>query len=92
VSALEGKTDWEKVRNMSNADIHAAIKADTDVMPTNEDFWKSAEVVLPRNKEVVTMRLDADVLEWFRQESGYQTRINAILQSYMKAHTKEHRT
>jgi uncharacterized protein (DUF4415 family) len=41
--------------------------------------------VLPRRKEVVTMRLDADLLAWFRQQRGYQTRINAILRAYMNA-------
>jgi uncharacterized protein (DUF4415 family) len=90
--AFEGKTDWDRVRNMSNADAHAALASDADVKPTDADFWESAEVVLPRSKEVVTIRLDADVLEWFRQERGYQTRINAILQAYMKAHVKEHKT
>ena len=33
----------------------------------------------------MTMRLDADLLAWFRQQRGYQTRINAILRAYMKA-------
>ncbi len=83
-------TDWERLRGMSDAAIHAAIKADPEVIPTDEGFWKSAAVVLPRRKEVVTMRLDADVLEWFRKDRGYQTRINAILQAYMKAHTSQH--
>jgi len=32
------------------------------------------------------MRLDADLLRWFRRERGYQTRINAILRAYMQAH------
>jgi len=32
------------------------------------------------------MRLDADLLHWFRRERGYQTRINAILRAYMQAH------
>jgi len=32
------------------------------------------------------MRLDADLLAWFRQQRGYQPRINAILRAYMKAH------
>ena len=41
---------------------------------------------MPSRKAVVTIRLDADLLEWFRQQRGYQTRINAILRSYMKAH------
>jgi len=43
-------------------------------------------VVLPTPKEVVTMRLDGDLLRWFRREPGYQTRINAILRAYMQAH------
>jgi uncharacterized protein (DUF4415 family) len=42
---------------------------------------------MPRRKETVTIRLDADLLEWFRSERGYQTRINAILRAYMNAHT-----
>ena len=42
---------------------------------------------MPRAKETITIRLDADVLDWFRQQgSGYQTRINAILRSYVRAH------
>ena len=47
-------------------------------------FWKTAKVVLPTPKEIVTMRLDADLLRWFRRERGYQTRINAILRTYSK--------
>jgi len=87
-NVLEPKqgTDWEKLRRMSDAEIHEAVASDPDIAPTDEDFWKTAEVVLPRRKEVVTLRLDADVLEWFRRERGYQTRINAILQAYMKTH------
>jgi uncharacterized protein (DUF4415 family) len=46
---------------------------------------ESAEVVLPVPKEIVTMRIDADLLRWFRRERGYQTRINAILRAYMQA-------
>jgi uncharacterized protein (DUF4415 family) len=42
---------------------------------------------MPRPNETVTMRLDADLLEWFRKERGYQTRINAILRAYMSAQT-----
>ena len=48
---------------------------------------RSARVVMPRRKETVTMRLDADLLEWFRRERGYQTRINAILRAQMNAQT-----
>jgi uncharacterized protein (DUF4415 family) len=40
---------------------------------------------MPRSKKTVTMRLDADLLDWFRRNPGYQTRINAILRAYMDA-------
>ena len=84
-------TDWRKPRQMSDAEIHARIVADPDAHPTDDEFWKTAEVVLPHRKEVVTMRLDADLLAWFRQQRGYQTRINAILRSYMNAHASDTR-
>ena len=78
-------TDLNRLRRISEADIRKGIESDPDVRPTDEKFWKDAKVVLPRRKEVVTMRLDADLLEWFRRQRGYQTRINAILRAYMKA-------
>lgn len=84
-SKTEPGTDWKRLRTMSDEEVHAAITADPDIRPTDEAFWKKASVVLPRRKETVTMRLDADLLEWFRTERGYQTRINAILRAYMSA-------
>jgi uncharacterized protein (DUF4415 family) len=80
-------TDWNRLRRLSDAEIRNGIEGDPDVHPTDEAFWKNAKVVLPRPKEVVTMRLDADLLEWFRRQEGYQTRINAILRAYMKANS-----
>ncbi len=50
------------------------------------EFWRRAKVVLPARKQVITIRLDADLLKWLRREAGYQTRINAVLRSYMQAH------
>ena len=79
-------TDWGKLRRMSAASIRKGIAADPDANATDENFWQSAKVVMPKPKEIVTMRLDADLLRWFRQQRGYQTRINAILRAYMQAH------
>lgn len=79
-------TDWNRLHRMSVAEIRAGIEADPDAHPTDEAFWKDAKVILPNKKVVVTMRLDADLLAWFRKQRGYQTRINAILRTYMKAH------
>lgn len=79
-------TDWERLRGLNPAEIRQAIAADPDAHPTDEDFWKTAEVVQPARKQTITMRLDPDVLGWFRQQRGYQTRINAVLRAYMNAH------
>lgn len=78
-------TDWEALSHLSAADIRAGIDGDPDARATDENFWKEAQVVLPKPKQLVTLRLDADLLEWLRRESGYQTRINAILRAYMDA-------
>ena len=78
-------TDWSKLRRMSASNIRKGIAADPDAHATDENFWKSAKVVMPVPKEIVTMRLDADLLRWLRQQPGYQTRINAILRAYMQA-------
>ncbi|MEO8325609.1 MAG: BrnA antitoxin family protein [Nitrospirota bacterium] len=55
------------------------------------DFWKHAKVVYPESpKEQVTVRLDADILEWFKEQGrGYQTRMNAVLRSYVEARKDE---
>jgi uncharacterized protein (DUF4415 family) len=79
------RTDWNKLHRISPAKIRKGIDADPDANPTDAKFWKIAKVVMPAPKEVVTMRLDADLLRWFRRKPGYQTRINAILRSYMHA-------
>jgi uncharacterized protein (DUF4415 family) len=84
-SKTDPGTDWKRLRTMTDEEVHAAITADPDISPTDEAFWKKATVVMPRRKETVTMRLDADLLEWFRGERGYQTKINAILRAYMNA-------
>ncbi len=78
-------TDWEALSRLSDADIRAGIDSDPDARATDENFWKDARVVLPKPKRLVTLRLDADLLEWLKRESGYQTRINAILRAYMDA-------
>jgi uncharacterized protein (DUF4415 family) len=55
-----------------------------------EDFWARARPVVPRRKQPVHLRLDPDVLDWFRSHGpGYQTKINAVLRSYYEAHKDE---
>ena len=50
------------------------------------DFWKSARVVMPSGKTSVHLRLDRDVVEWFRARGkGHLTRMNAVLRAYVDA-------
>jgi len=81
------RTSWKRLRELTDAEIRRGIEEDPDVHPTDEGFWKTAKVVVPKPKQTVTIRLDADLLEWLRREKGYQTRINAVLRTYMDANT-----
>lgn len=75
------KTDWERLAKTDDQGIDT-----TDIPELDDDFFRRAEVHLP-GKKAVTIRLDADVLEWFKgQGAGYQTRINQLLRQYMQAH------
>ena len=75
------KTDWKDLEAMTDGDI------DTSDIPELDDaFFKQAEIRVPP-KQSVTIRLDTDVLTWFKsQGQGYQTRINKLLRVYMNAH------
>jgi uncharacterized protein (DUF4415 family) len=84
-SAKQTGTDWDSLRALSDRETRAALESYPDVLPTDAAFWKGAKIVLPRPKQTVTIRLDADLLEWLRKQKGYQTRINAVLRTYMEA-------
>jgi uncharacterized protein (DUF4415 family) len=50
------------------------------------DFWKSARVVMPSGKTSVHLRLDSDIVDWFKtQGKGHLTRMNAVLRAYVEA-------
>jgi uncharacterized protein (DUF4415 family) len=42
-------------------------------------------VAIPAARQTITIRLDADLLDWLRKQKGYQTRINAVLRTFMDA-------
>ena len=61
----------------------------SDIPELDDTFWDNAVIEYPEKKKPVTLRLDADVLAWFQSKGrGYQTRINAVLRSYVEAHKK----
>jgi len=78
-------TDWNHLRALSGRQIRQAIESDPEARPTDAEFWKKARVVIPAAKQTITIRLDADLLEWLRKQKGYQTRINAVLRTFMDA-------
>jgi len=83
-SRTKGKTDFKRLRQMRDADID-----DSDIPRLDKSFWKNAKLTMPAPKHRLTIRVDHDVVEWLKQAgSGYQTRINAILRSYMKAQSE----
>jgi uncharacterized protein (DUF4415 family) len=48
--------------------------------------WATTQLPMPKRKEHTNLRIDADVLAFFRRQGrGYQTRINAVLRSYVDA-------
>jgi uncharacterized protein (DUF4415 family) len=89
-SRRRGETDWARVRALTDEEIEAGVKLDPDSAPLLDREWfKNAKLVMPERKQPVTLRLDKDVLEWFKaQGSRYQSRMNAVLRSYMQAHRK----
>jgi len=61
----------------------------SDSPELDDSFFTRPLVELPKTKGTITIRVDQDVLEWFKSQGrGYQTRINALLRAYMKAHKK----
>jgi uncharacterized protein (DUF4415 family) len=79
---LIDETDDERLDAMTDRDIAKAVADDPDAPPLDLD-WTQARLVLPPGKDIITLRLDRDVLNWFRaQGKGYQTRINQVLRHW----------
>jgi len=59
----------------------------SEIPELDEAFFRDARVVVPPAKKQLTIRVDADVLDWMKgQGKGYQSRINAVLRAYYEAH------
>jgi uncharacterized protein (DUF4415 family) len=82
----ESLPDWKRLDALRDEDIDLS-----DVAEITPEMFARAVVRRglhpPPPKQQITIRVDADVLKWFRaQGEGYQTRINALLRAYMEAH------
>lgn len=89
VKNLPSQTDWERVDAKTDEELAADAASDPDNPPLAEDFFLRAkrmrlEDFMPTCKGKVSLRLDQEVLEYFKSTGpGYQTRINAVLKGYV---------
>lgn len=76
------RTNWAKIDALKDKAIDTS-----DIPEQGKAFFRRAVLRLPEPKTAVTIRLDQQVLKWFKAKGpGYQTRINALLRAYMEAH------
>jgi uncharacterized protein (DUF4415 family) len=77
-----GRADLARLRRVSDQEILSTSPPELIDLP--DDFWDGATVVEPVTKLPISLRVDADVLDWFKtQGPRYQSRMNAVLRSYM---------
>jgi uncharacterized protein (DUF4415 family) len=85
----KGKTDWKRFDAMTEEEIGAAIASDPDWDEFRDIDWSNAVLVMPAKKKAISIRVDEDVLDFFKKEGeGYQRRMNAVLRSYMQQKSK----
>jgi uncharacterized protein (DUF4415 family) len=83
-------TDWARVDAFTDREIENAIRSDPDAAPMLDREWfRKAKVVLPERKAPISLRLDPEVIRWFKSLGPrYQSRMNAVLRAYMEARRK----
>ena len=83
-----GRADLALVRRLSDAEIASTAPPELADLP--DDFWNEPTLVFPVAKKAISLRVDEDVLSWFKASGPrYQSRMNAILRSYM-THKRRH--
>jgi uncharacterized protein (DUF4415 family) len=83
-TAVRGRADLVKLRRVTEREICRSSPPELADLPA--DFWTDAVVVHPVPKQPISLRVDRDVLAWFKDQGPrYQSRINAVLRSYVVA-------
>ncbi len=86
---LKGRTDWKRVNALTDEEIEAAVASDPDAAPIADEAWFAKARRAHLNKEQISIKLDTDVLAFFRKDGPrYQTRINEVLRAFMEHETK----
>lgn len=80
----QARADLPRLRRQTETEIRRTSPPELRDLP--EDFWDGAVLVVPVPKQAISLRVDKDVLAWFRAAGPrYQTRMNAVLRSYMES-------
>lgn len=80
------KTDWDKIDAMADDDIDYS-----DNPEITEGFFKIAFIRKPTHKKAVSLRIDEDIIEFFKKNNEkYQTKINDVLRAYKLAYEMSH--
>jgi uncharacterized protein (DUF4415 family) len=84
----KSQTNWAALEALTDEDIEASIANDPD---WSDDWnWGKAVLVIPPKKKAISIRVDEDVLDYFKEQgAGYQRRMNAVLRSYMQERKKK---
>jgi uncharacterized protein (DUF4415 family) len=73
---------------LTDEEIAQAVAKDPDAVPIDVD-WSDAVLVMPARKKAISIRVDEEVLDFFKRDGeGYQRRMNAVLRSYMLQKSK----
>ena len=89
-SPSKGRADLARLRRMTDAEIERTSPRDLQNLP--ESMWHEARVVTPVEKQAISIRLDRDILDFFRASGPrYQSQINAVLRSYVEHVTASER-
>jgi uncharacterized protein (DUF4415 family) len=87
---MPSDSDRARVDAMTDTEIAANVASDPDAWDTPPGFWDDATLIYPPRKKVVTLGLDDDVLAFFKRSGkGYQSRINAVLRTFMIRKSRE---
>jgi uncharacterized protein (DUF4415 family) len=86
----ESRTDWKRVRALTEQNAASLADEDEGHLPKGRE--STVETGLPTRKQGVHIRVDSDVLDWFRALGpGYQTRIKAVLGAFVRARDRSER-
>ena len=81
----EDRTDWRKANAVTGKKLEASIRADVDEVQGAPD-WTRAIMGIPAPKDHINIRVDHDVVEWFRASGrGYQTLMNNVLRAFVQS-------